>query len=159
MICALLSAPAVPKMPRSGWLRIGLCPPVLSLFIATAGSASLAQEAPPGWPAIAALFVERCVMCHSGEHAAVELHLDSYEGALAGSKNGPVLLPGDVSSSELMRRVRGESQPRMPFLGYPLDADEIALLEYWIEAGLPEGEPASATKPMPAPALAEELSK
>lgn len=99
-------------------------------------------------------------MCHSGEHAAVELHLDSYEGAIAGGKNGPVLVPGDAASSELMRRVRGESQPRMPFLGYPLDVDEIALLEYWIEAGLPLGEPASATKPMPAaPALAEESNK
>lgn len=129
---------------------MGLCPFVLSLFITVAASASLAQEAPPGWPAIAALFVERCVMCHSGEHAAVGLHLDSYEGAITGGKNGPVLVPGDASSSELMRRVRGESQPRMPFLGYPLDPDEIALLEYWIEAGLPEGETASAT-----PALAD----
>lgn len=99
-------------------------------------------------------------MCHSGEHAAVELHLDSYEGAITGSKNGPVLIPGDVSSSELIRRVRGESQPRMPFLGYPLDADEIALLEYWVEAGLPEDETVSTTKPMPAPAaVAEEANK
>lgn len=159
MTCTFPSAPAVPGMSRSGWLRIGLCPPVLSLFIALAGSASLAQEASPGWPAIAALLVERCVMCHSGEDAAVELHLDSYEGTIAGSKNGPVLVPGDAASSELMRRVRGESQPRMPFLGYPLDADEIALLEYWIEAGLPEGGTASATTPMPAPVLAEESNK
>jgi hypothetical protein len=79
-------------------------------------------------------------MCHSGEHAAVELHLDSYEGVIAGSKNGPVVVSGDATTSELIRRVRGESQPRMPFLGYPLDADDIALLEDWIEAGLPQGE-------------------
>jgi hypothetical protein len=96
---------------------------------------------------------------HHRSTVAVGLHLDSYQGALAGSKNGTVLFPGDASSSELMRRVRGESQPRMPFLGYPLDADEIALLEYWIEAGLPEGETAAATKPMPAPALAEGSNK
>ncbi|GLQ52748.1 c-type cytochrome domain-containing protein [Devosia nitrariae] len=159
MTCALPSATAVPRMSRRGWRHIGPCPAVLTFFIAIAGSAPLAQEAPPGWPAIAALFVERCVMCHSGEHAAVELHLDSYEGATTGSKNGPVLIPGDAASSELMRRVLGESQPRMPFLGYPLEADEIALLEYWIEAGLPEGETVSATKTLPAPALAEESNK
>jgi hypothetical protein len=125
--------------------------------MAFAASASPAQEALPGWPAVAALFSKRCVMCHSGEHAAVELHLDSYEGAKAGSKNGPVLIPGDVSASELIRRVRGESQPRMPFLGYPLEADEIALLERWIEAGLPEGETSAATKPLSDPAAASAL--
>lgn len=102
-------------------------------------------------------------MCHSGEHAAVELHLDTYEGTMAGGKNGPVLVSGDASASELIRRVRGESQPRMPFLGYPLDADEIALLERWIEAGLPEGEAAGATNRLPDPAaggaLAEETNQ
>jgi hypothetical protein len=102
-------------------------------------------------------------MCHAGEHAAVELHLDSYEGAIAGGKNGPVLIPGDASTSELIRRVRGESRPRMPFLGYALDADEIALLEYWIEAGLPEGETAAAARsppdPAAAPASTEETNK
>lgn len=147
------------RMSRSGWFPLGLCPPVLSLFIAIAASPSTAQEAHPGWPEIATIFVKRCVMCHSGEHAAVELHLDSYEGVMAGSKNGPVLVPGDSSASELIRRVRGESQPRMPFLGYPLDADEIALLEQWIEAGVPEGDTNAAARPLPGQASARVLAE
>jgi hypothetical protein len=140
MACAPSAIAALLRTSGRGWFRLGLCPPALSLFIAIAASASPAQEAPPSWPAVAALLGTRCVMCHSGEHAAVELHLDSYEGVVAGSKNGPVVVSGDATASELIRRVRGESQPRMPFLSYPLDADEIALLEDWIEAGLPEGE-------------------
>lgn len=140
MTCVISSAAVSVRRSRSGWFRLGLCPLVLFLVTTLAGTASLAQEAPPGWPVIAALFRERCVMCHSGEHAAAELHLDSYKGAIAGSKNGPVLVPGDVAASELIRRVRGESQPRMPFLSYPLVAEEIALIEYWIESGLPQGE-------------------
>lgn len=118
--------------PHDAPLRLGLF-----LVLAAVGSPLSAQDA-PGWSDLAPLFVERCVMCHSGEHAAAGLHLDSYAGALAGGKNGPVLVPGEASRSEMIRRVRGESQPRMPFLSYPLDTDEIALIERWIEAGLPE---------------------
>lgn len=140
MTCAPSAITTLLRTSRRGWFHLGLCPPALSLFIVIAASASPAQEAPPSWPAVAAVFGTRCVMCHSGEHAAVKLHLDSYEGVMAGSKNGPVVVSGDATTSELIRRVRGESQPRMPFLGYPLDADDIALLEDWIEAGLPQGE-------------------
>jgi hypothetical protein len=72
-----------------------------------------------------------------GEAAARGLRLDSYAGAIAGSESGPVLLPGDPSSSELIRRLNGASRPRMPFLSYPLTAAEIELVERWIAAGLP----------------------
>ncbi|HVG48493.1 MAG TPA: c-type cytochrome domain-containing protein [Rubellimicrobium sp.] len=102
-----------------------------------------AQEA-PDWAEAGALFAERCVMCHSGPDAPLGLHLDSFEGALAGSEDGPVLVPGDLGGSELLRRVRGESQPQMPLVGEPLGAEEIAMLEAWVEAGLPEGEVAAA---------------
>lgn len=83
-------------------------------------------------------------MCHSAQAAAVELRLDSYAAAVAGGSKGPVLVPGDAAGSELVRRLRGESLPRMPFLSYPLAPDEIALVERWIAAGLPEGAPAAS---------------
>lgn len=122
-------------------LRPGLCAPVLFIYASVAGTISYAQEPSPTWSDVAALFEKRCVMCHSGVHAASDLKLDSYTGALSGSRSGPVLIAGNVSASELIRRIRGESQPRMPFLSYPLAADEMALLERWIEAGLPEAPP------------------
>lgn len=93
----------------------------------------------PDWSDLEALFSKRCVMCHSGEQAARGLKLDSYEGIMAGGENGSVLAPGDTSVSELVRRVRGESKPRMPFLSYPLSAEEISLIVRWIEAGSPRG--------------------
>lgn len=80
-------------------------------------------------------------MCHSREAAARGLRLDSYAGTLAGSDNGPVLIPGDGASSELLRRLRGESRPRMPFLSRSLSPAEIDLIERWIAAGMPEGAP------------------
>ena len=115
------------------------------VFAASAGGAR-AGEAAPDWPRVGALFRERCVMCHSQDAAARGLRLDSYAGVIAGSENGPVLIPGDASASELFRRLLGESRPRMPFLSYPLTPAEIALVERWIAAGLPEGMPPASAE-------------
>ena len=90
------------------------------------------------WPEVAAILDARCVACHSGELAPLGLALDSFEAAMAGSENGPVLISGDTATSPLLRRVRGEDEPRMPLDGPPfLSDDEIALMEAWIAAGAP----------------------
>jgi mono/diheme cytochrome c family protein len=91
----------------------------------------------PDWGQVSALFVARCAMCHAEHGAALGLRLDSYEATLAGGERGPVLVAGDAAGSELVRRLRGESLPRMPFLSYPLHPDEIELVVAWVEAGLP----------------------
>ena len=94
---------------------------------------------PPGWADVSMIFAERCVMCHSAVAGASNgLRLDKYAAALAGGENGAVLVPGDIAGSELIRRLRGQSTPRMPFLSRPLPEDQITLIERWIEAGLPE---------------------
>jgi mono/diheme cytochrome c family protein len=96
------------------------------------------DPAPPLWADVSAIFMERCVMCHSeGPGASNGLRLDEYEALLAGSERGAVVLPGDAAGSELIRRLRGQSVPRMPFLSRPLPEDQIALIESWIAAGMP----------------------
>ena len=116
--------------------------PVRSSFIIAALLVPLAAYAedtrPPDWADVSAIFKERCVMCHSKVAGASKgLRLDDYSAALAGSERGAVLLPGDASASELVRRLRGESNPRMPFLSRPLPEAQIALIERWIAAGMP----------------------
>ena len=85
-------------------------------------------------------------MCHSGEGAPLGLRLDSYGGAMAGSRDGPVLVAGDPEGSELVRRVRGISQPQMPLIGDLLTEEEIGRIEAWIRAGLQEGGSAEAAE-------------
>jgi uncharacterized membrane protein len=115
-------------------LALLLCPLlVLSTYTATGG-----ETGPPDWSDVRDIFVERCVMCHSAQGAAVGLRLDTYEAAIAGSAKGAVLLAGEAARSELIRRLRGESVPRMPFLGYPLPEDQIELITDWVEGGLVE---------------------
>ncbi len=105
------------------------------LFLAVS-SAKPTNAQTPLWPEVGAIFADRCVDCHSGEYAPLGLSLDSHEGVLAGSENGPVVLPGDASASRLSLRIRGLEEPRMPLDGPPfLEATEIALIEDWITAG------------------------
>jgi mono/diheme cytochrome c family protein len=114
---------------------------VLAAVVCTA-SAPLAQEKPT-WADVGPLLEERCTMCHSGQDAPLGLHLDTFEGARKGSVNGPVLIPGDPDASELVRRIRGQSEPRMPLVGDPLSDAEIAIIESWVRSELPLGDVAS----------------
>ena len=101
--------------------------------------AACAGEAPPAdWADVKAIFDARCVMCHSRLAGASKgLRLDDYDALLAGSERGAVLVGGNVADSELVRRLRGASTPRMPFLSRPLPEDQIELIEVWFLAGMP----------------------
>jgi mono/diheme cytochrome c family protein len=107
---------------------------------------------------VAPILAQRCVMCHSGSIAPLGLRLDSFESVLQGSTRGPVVIAGDPPGSELVRRLKGVSQPRMPMTGPPFLSDaEVSVFERWILAGLPGGAvaqlalPAEPVTPRPAP--------
>jgi hypothetical protein len=74
--------------------------------------------------------------------------LDSLQATLDPSDRVRVV-PGNPSASELLRRIRGESRPRMPFDGPPyLDDAQIRLVEQWIAQGARDAQ----GKPSPVPA-------
>ncbi len=94
----------------------------------------------PGFAAdIQPIFTGSCVKCHSGDNAPRGLQLNSYAGVIAGGTYRPVIVPGNAAESELVKRIKGEAIPRMPFDGPPfLSENEIALIIAWIEAGAPD---------------------
>ncbi len=134
---------------------------LVAALLATTGTLpapAWAQTAPTDtWATLAPLLAERCVMCHNASAAAAGLRLDSLDGLKKGSTRGPVVQAGNPAGSEIVRRVKGSSLPRMPMTGPPWLADaDVARLERWISAGLPEGTPTAkadtaATTPRPAP--------
>lgn len=125
---------AAPAMSNRPLRRLAICL-LLPLFAATRGNAD-----EPTYSAIAPILQSRCVLCHSGPQAPLGLALDSLEQLLAGSRRGPVVRAGDPAGSELLKRLKGLSLPRMPLSGPPfLSEAEIALFERWIVAGLPPG--------------------
>jgi len=54
---------------------------------------------------ISPMFQASCVRCHSGDRARDQLRLDSLAGVLKGSKDGPVLTPGDSANSPLVKAI------------------------------------------------------
>lgn len=123
--------------------------PVPALWLAACGMAH-AQPATT-FADIAPLLTQRCVVCHSGPNAAAGLRLDSHASAMAGGTRGTVVKAGDAANSELIRRVKGQSQPRMPMTGPPwLSEAEVALLARWIDGGAAAG-PAGTGAGAPAP--------
>jgi hypothetical protein len=57
---------------------------------------------------------------------------------MAGAQSGPVIIPGKPDESELVRRIRGVDQQRMPFGKHPLAESEIELIIRWVQQGAPE---------------------
>ena len=117
-----------------------------TVLVAVLAFALQAAAQPPANPkasftGVSAVLNAHCIVCHQGEAAPLGLRLDSHAALMRGSSRGPVVRPGDARASELLRRVRGESQPRMPLTGPPWLSDaQIATLEQWIAAGAPGGE-------------------
>jgi len=128
------------------------------LLLGTLTGAVPAAHAAAAFDAVAPIFAKRCVMCHSGDAAPLGLRLDSLENVLKGSQRGAVVKAGDADASELVRRIRGQSQPRMPLTGPPyLSADEISLIEDWVAGGLSAGSgaisPPRPARPKPGEAV------
>ncbi|MFT5658089.1 MAG: mono/diheme cytochrome c family protein [Gammaproteobacteria bacterium] len=98
----------------------------------------------------------RCVMCHSGSAAPLGLRLDSLDGLLAGSQNGPILNSSNPASSELVLRLKGSSLPRMPMTGPPYLSDaQVTRFEQWIAGGMQPGSESENTAPADASSTQE----
>lgn len=131
--------------------RRGRWVPCLAVAICASASAQTADT----FADLAPILGQRCVVCHAGEAAPMGLRLDSFEAVINGSSRGPVVKAGDPAGSELVRRLKGVSQPRMPMTGPPfLSDEEIARFERWVRAGLPRGAAAAAGSPAVATASA-----
>ncbi|MHC1729835.1 MAG: c-type cytochrome domain-containing protein [Syntrophobacteraceae bacterium] len=115
---------------------------VLFLTILIVPEAS-AQQAKPGsataYSEVAPIFQNMCSKCHSGERPAYGLRTDSHKGVMAGGKHGAVVVPGNPKQSELVKKVKGESKPRMPKNGPPwVSEKDTATIEKWIADGARE---------------------
>jgi hypothetical protein len=91
------------------------------------------------------LLAQRCLECHSGDHAKGSLRLDSKAGVMAGGDTGPAIVPGKPGESLLVDAVNYGDTYQMPPKS-KLAADEVALLTRWVEIGAPWPEEAESAK-------------
>jgi len=143
------------QLPRSTMNRAFVTIPFY-LFILT--EAAQAQQSFP--KAIQLVFERNCVGCHN--HAFLDkvdvsggLALDSFDRVIG--RKRPVIVPGNASASELVRRLESSNpQVRMPKGGDRLAPDAIETVRNWIDRGA-QGESrtevATASVPEPPPPI------
>ena len=78
------------------------------------------------------LFESRCIGCHGGERTQEGLDLKTHDSLMAGSSNGPVLVPGDSANSLLVEMVVTQ---KMPKRGPKLTPDQVQLITDWVNQG------------------------
>ena len=81
---------------------------------------------------IQAIFQQRCGTCHNPQMIIMGLNLTTYQDAIKGSQNGPVIVAGDPQGSNLVQMQSAGGHPGQ------LTQDELAKIIAWIKAGAPE---------------------
>jgi mono/diheme cytochrome c family protein len=86
------------------------------------------------------IFKGRCVECHASGGQGTEksgLDLSTYEGVMKGTKFGPMVVPGDAQSSNLMRLLdwRVSAEIRMPHGKKKLSTCDRDAIRGWINEG------------------------
>ncbi|MEY2409928.1 MAG: hypothetical protein QOF48_2598 [Verrucomicrobiota bacterium] len=112
-------------------------PTLTAIALAIAGAFTSVEAKTDFGKEVYPVLKENCFKCHGTEKQKGKLRLDSREAALKGGKNGPAFVPGDVSKSEMIRRINlpKTDDDFMPAEGEPLAKEKIELLKAWIAEG------------------------
>ena len=93
--------------------------------VAPAGSVSFANDILP-------ILQSRCLNCHGGDRVEEGLIVKSYTDIMAGSDNGPVLIPGDANGSLFVELVVNKEMPKR---GPKLTPPQVQLIVDWVNQG------------------------
>jgi hypothetical protein len=74
----------------------------------------------------------RCINCHGGDRTEEGLVLRTHADMMAGSDNGPVIMPGDAENSLLVELVTTQEMPKR---GPKLTLPQIQLITDWVNEG------------------------
>jgi hypothetical protein len=74
----------------------------------------------------------RCLGCHGGNRTEEGLDMNTHASLMAGSDNGPVLVPGDAVNSLLVEMVATQEMPKR---GPKLTPPQIQLITDWVNQG------------------------
>ncbi len=92
---------------------------------AQTGTVSFANDVVP-------ILQSRCWNCHGGDRTEEGLNLTTFAGILAGSENGPVIIPGDADNSLLAEQVVSQEMPKR---GPKLTPPQVQVILDWINQG------------------------
>jgi hypothetical protein len=138
------------------WIEGGL-QPGRDVGTATPMTAKAAADTPDNdgpvlYQRVAVIFATRCTKCHAEKGimgpAPEGYQLTSYAATVSAADRARVV-PGNPLASELVRRIRGQARPRMPFDGPPyLTETEMLVIEKWVTDGARDSAGDQATLPV-----------
>lgn len=100
--------------------------------------------------AVQPILNERCKSCHNQSKKKGNLMLTSYEGIMNGGDSGPAVIPGNLTASELFRRITlpMDHKDFMPTEGKkPVAPQQVAIIEWWILNEAPRNTMLAALNP------------
>lgn len=74
----------------------------------------------------------RCLNCHGGRETEEGLDVSTFASLMAGSENGPVIVPGDADNSLLAEQVVSQEMPKR---GPKLTPPQVQIILDWINQG------------------------
>lgn len=74
----------------------------------------------------------KCIRCHGVQSTREGLDMLNYTNLMNGSRNGPVIVPGNAEESLLVQLV---SQGEMPSRGQKVTPEELQLIIEWVNQG------------------------
>lgn len=88
---------------------------------------------------VRSILAHNCYSCHNATKSKGGLRMDKKELLFKGGESGPILVAGNVSKSEIIRRIKlpTSHDDAMPTKGKRVSKEDIAMLEYWIQQGAP----------------------
>jgi len=124
----------------AGATAIGLAAVAAAVLLAPIDEACAAAEQTTFSEAVFPIFKRRCVGCHAPGLEGFEksgLDLTTWEGVMKGTKFGPMVIPKDPDSSNLVWLLdwRGSLQTRMPHGKKKLSTCDRTTIRTWIREG------------------------
>ena len=109
-------------------------------------SGALAATRDDHFVKVRSILETKCLHCHGGKFRQAGLDVSERERILQGSDEHPdVVVPGDPGASLLVKKVRHQHEPGMPYQGQQLSEEEIRNLVAWVDAGAPYSDELSTT--------------
>lgn len=87
---------------------------------------------------VAPLLKKHCSECHMGDKHKGGYAMNTREEMLTPNDDGPMVIAGKSAESHIIRLITSEDEDeRMPPKGAGLQAEEVAIIRAWIDAGVP----------------------
>jgi PBP1b-binding outer membrane lipoprotein LpoB len=129
-------AAQTPPQPAAPTQAVAQPTPIPTLASTATDATTPATEAPISGVSFAnevmPVLENSCNECHGGKQIKEGLDMRTYEGLMAGSFNGTVLVAGNSADSLLVQQV---IKGKMPKRGPKLTTEQIQIISDWIDAG------------------------